>query len=77
MVCKDKEIKWAIVISKRNLVMNRKIELPEYLCPYPYTKGGDSDCDHDYPPESKRESDNGADWTCSKCGMVTSFDVWD
>ena len=58
--------------------MNRKIKLTPEFCPFPYqTNGGNPKCDHDYPPESKRESDYGADWTCSKCGMKITFDFWD
>ena len=57
---------------------NRKIQIdPELYCGWPYTQGGDPKCDHDYPPETKRDSDHGSDWTCSKCGMVTTFDFWD
>lgn len=56
---------------------NRKIELDTWFCPFPYKKGGDPQCDHDFPPESKRESDHGADWTCSKCGMNVTYDFWD
>ena len=55
----------------------RKITLGPEFCPYPYERGGKADCDHDYPPESKHESDDGADWTCSKCGMNVAFDFYE
>ena len=56
----------------------RKISFDyKHFCPQPYIKGGDKSCDHDFPPESKNESDYGADWTCSKCGMNVAYDFWD
>lgn len=55
----------------------RKIDLPDFYCPYAYTSGGDEDCDHDYDPKPISKSDYGATWACTKCGMKTTFDVWD
>ena len=57
--------------------LHRKIDLPDYCCPHTCsTAGGDEDCDHDYPPESKLEHDDWVEWTCSHCGMRTSFEVY-
>jgi len=61
---------------------NRKIKLPVYCCPHTCkTRGGDEECDHDYPPESQKEHDewggSWVEWTCSKCGMRVSFEVYD
>ena len=56
---------------------NRKIELPHHCCPYGgWSKGGDEDCDHDYPPESKEPHDEYECWTCSKCGMKRCYEVY-
>ena len=58
--------------------MNRKISLPDYCCPPTgQSKGGDSECDHDYPPESKIEHDTWVQWACSKCGMKRSYEVYE
>jgi len=55
----------------------RKIALPSYCCPHGcQTSGGDKDCDHDYPPESKVEHTTYVTWRCSKCGMRVSFEVY-
>lgn len=44
--------------DKYGTSFSRKIELPDYCCPQDVsTRGGDRDCDHDYPPDSKDESD--------------------
>ena len=56
---------------------SRKIELPNYCCALDVNMaGGDKDCDHDYPPESKVENDTYVLWTCSRCDMKTSFGVF-
>ena len=56
----------------------RKIDLPNYCCPFGgWSHGGDESCDHDYPPESKVERDTYVRWTCSKCGMKRYYDVDD
>lgn len=56
---------------------SRKIELPPHCCPHDVEYyGGDNNCDHDYPPESKNEEDTYVSWRCSKCGMITSFGVY-
>lgn len=56
--------------------MNRKIDLPLYCCPFGYkTEGGDKNCDHDYPPETKVEEAEWVSWKCSKCGMTVYFEV--
>ena len=58
--------------------MNRKIELPDYCCPFTgVSKGGKKECDHDYPPESKEEFDTYIQYTCSKCGMKRSYEVYE
>lgn len=58
--------------------MNRKIDLPEYCSPFTGERRlGKDDCDHDYPPESKNEHDTFVEWTCSKCGMIRSYEVYD
>jgi len=57
--------------------MNRKIELPDYCCPFTgVSSGGDSDCDHDYLPESRESYPEYVVWTCSKCGMKRSYEVY-
>ena len=57
--------------------VNRKISLPEFCCPHSFwTSGGDTDCDHDYPPETEEAHTEHHTWTCSKCGMRTSFEVY-
>jgi len=53
----------------------RKINLPEYCVPYGESSGGKNDCDHDFPPESRRDYEYCAQWTCSICGMVATFEV--
>lgn len=56
----------------------RKIDLPDYCHPMTgHSKGGDEDCDHDYPPESKVSRDEYVYWTCSKCGMRRYYEVYD
>lgn len=61
---------------------NRKIILPDYCCPFGgWSKGGDENCDHDYPPESRKEHDpfkgpSYVCWTCSKCGMKRCYEVY-
>lgn len=56
---------------------NRKIELPEYCCPFTgRSRGGDEDCDHDYSPKSRVEYDDIVEWVCSKCGMIRSYEVY-
>jgi len=58
--------------------MNRKIDLPDYCCPMDLqTMGGNEECDHDYPPESKVEHDTYLEWQCSKCNMRTTVGVYD
>jgi hypothetical protein len=58
--------------------MNGKIELPSYCNPRTLrTSGGENECDHDYPPESKRESTHYVWYRCSKCNMRTEFEVYD
>jgi hypothetical protein len=58
--------------------VNRKIILPEYYCPFAGNSiGGDENYDHDYPPESKKNYDTYVTWTCSKCGMIRSYEVYD
>ena len=58
--------------------MNRKINLPEYICPFTgHSSGGDENCDHDYDPDSRKETVYLAMWTCTKCGMVRSYEVYD
>ena len=57
---------------------SRKIDLPDYCCKYDVvTSGGRKECDHDYPPETKKEHDTFVSWTCSKCKMKTSFGVYE
>jgi hypothetical protein len=56
---------------------SRKIDLPYYCCPFDrQIIDGDKDCEHDYPPESKEEFDTFIRWVCSKCGMKTSYGVY-
>lgn len=56
----------------------RKIQLDTSVyCPHAYTRGGEKDCDHDYDPKPVSKSDHGATWACTKCGMRTTFDIWD
>lgn len=58
--------------------MNRKIKLPSYCCPRDIkTSGGDKDCDHDCPPETRKENSVSVSWQCSKCGMRTTFGVYE
>lgn len=55
----------------------RKIKLPDYCHPLTgWSKGGDENCDHDYPPGSKDEHDAYVCWTCSKCGMKRCYEVY-
>ncbi len=59
-------------------MVTRKIELPNYCHPMTGgSYGGDTDCDHDYPPESKKDESEYVCWTCSKCGMRRCYDVFD
>jgi len=37
---------------------------------------GDDNCDHDYPPESRKDHDTHIEWTCSKCGLVRSYEIY-
>lgn len=57
----------------------RKIVLPDYCHPRTgVSRGGDPDCDHDYPPESKHEDSRDCVWwTCSLCGMRRGYEVYD
>lgn len=57
----------------------RKIQLPGYCHPMTgKSRGGDKNCDHDYPPESKQEDDHDVVWwTCSKCGMQRGYEIYD
>lgn len=62
------------------MIKNRKIDLPASCCPMDYqiVKKGDTNCNHDYPPESKDNSRNNCiHWTCSKCGLEICFGLWD
>lgn len=59
--------------------MNRKIELDTSIyCPFGWSEYGDPKCDHDFPPESKKENCEGTVvwWTCSKCGYQKYYEVW-
>jgi len=58
---------------------NRKIPLDTSIfCPYNGTSsGGDENCKHDYPPKPTVESPSFAEWTCSKCGMRRTYQVWE
>jgi len=58
-------------------VPGRKIDVPDYCCKSDIqTRHVDDDCDHDYPPESKKEHDTFVEWTCSRCGGVVSLGVY-
>jgi len=58
--------------------VSRKIELPSYCHPLTGTSfGGNKKCDHDYPPESKKETATFVEWTCSKCGLRRGYEVYD
>jgi len=55
----------------------RKIDLPDYCCPFGARYfGGDATCDHDYPPEWKNEQDKYVTWKCSRCGQKVRFEVY-
>ncbi len=55
----------------------RKVVLPEYCCPQTLKfSGGDKNCNHDYPPESKIEHDEWVEWTCSKCSGTLTVEVY-
>ena len=58
---------------------NRKIPLDtEIYCPMSgWSKSGDEDCNHDYPPLPEKETDEYAYWKCTKCGMRRYYEVWD
>lgn len=65
------------IMSNEQGGLSRKIELPDYCCPRDvWTQGGDPNCDHDYPPESKVEHAEFVQWKCSKCKMQTCFGVY-
>ncbi len=59
----------------------RKIDLSkrDYLCPGTMVcRGGDENCDHDYPDETTDTHNGTVEWfTCTKCGMRTGFEVYD
>ena len=58
--------------------MNRKIPLDTSVyCPYTgESNGGDEKCDHDYDPQPIKEESEWAEWKCTKCGMVRTYEVW-
>jgi hypothetical protein len=35
------------------------------------------DCEHDYPEQPSVDEDTHACWTCTKCGLVRCYEVWD
>jgi hypothetical protein len=56
----------------------RKIVLDQQVyCPVAYCEGGERECDHDYPPEPYKSDFDYATWQCTRCGMRTTFEVWD
>jgi hypothetical protein len=66
------------MMSKTQDGQHRKIDPPSYCCTYDMNhRGGDRNCNHDYPPESKREYATCVEWTCSICGMRTSLGVYE
>lgn len=55
----------------------RKIALDtDIYCPVPHCEGGRHDCDHDYPPQPERDTDEWATWVCTRCDCKTTFEVW-
>jgi len=34
------------------------------------SRGGNLDCDHDYPSKPTKEEPEFSEWTCTKCGMI-------
>lgn len=58
---------------------NRKIPLDTSVF-NPLTgvsKYGDKNCDHDYPEEPEKETDEYAYWKCTKCGMERYYEIYD
>lgn len=56
--------------------MNRKIDLPDYCSTQTgRCKGGNPQCDHDYPPNSEMKLGGYVSWECSKCGMERIYEV--
>lgn len=51
----------------------------DYLCwPTAVERGGDPDCDHDFPPETTCSNDDTVEWfSCSICGLRLGFEVYD
>ena len=65
-------------MSKEAIPFGRKIQLPSYCHPLTgMSYFGDESYEHDYPPESKVEKDTYVCWTCSKCGMLRCYEVYD
>lgn len=62
------------------MTTSRKINLGEDYCIFTGKNAveGDAVCDHDYPAESQVDCDEGegSHWTCSKCGNVRCYEVW-
>ena len=58
--------------------MNNKIDLDtEIYCPMTGTsRGGDNDCDHNYPDKPNVDKDDYATWICTKCGLERTYEVW-
>lgn len=54
----------------------RKIDLPECCISIGGHYGGNENCDHDYPPESRQLHDEEYySWRCSKCGMKSCYEI--
>ena len=72
-----------LAVALRRQLPGRKIALPGYCHPLTGTnyRNGDPACDHDYPPKSMEELDDLAGscvhWTCSRCGLVRCYELYD
>ena len=64
---------------KTELSAGRKIPLDAnlYCIHTGNSKYGKEGCDHDYEPEPTRSEIHFAEWTCTRCGLVRSYEVWD
>ena len=60
------------------LAAGRKIDLGEHFHPLTgKSSGGDANCDHDYDEKPTKEYDDWAYWTCTRCGLRRSYEVYD
>ena len=60
--------------------MGTKIELPEFCNPLTgswYKKPQFENCDHDFQRDSKWEDEHCCHWSCSRCGGIRCYEIWD